>query len=65
MFPQARCVRTFVVTMGEQPFLEELICKDAGLWEAPNLLPHFKVNKTIEGMFIQSVLFDNPFGEYL
>jgi hypothetical protein len=49
--------------MGEQPFLEEFICKYACLWEAPNRTPYFKVNETVEGVFVQKVLFDNPFWE--
>jgi hypothetical protein len=43
--------------MGEQPFLEEFICKYAGLWEAPNHTPHFKVNETVESVFAEIVLF--------
>jgi hypothetical protein len=60
VLPQAKCVCTFVVPMGEQPFLEEFIHKYASLWETLNHVPHFKVNEIIEGMFAQIVLFDNP-----
>jgi hypothetical protein len=47
VLPQARCVCTLVVPMGEWSFLEEIIGKYAGLWEAPHRTPHFKANETI------------------
>jgi hypothetical protein len=63
VFPQAGCICTLVVTVWEQSLLEKLVGKDTGLGEAPYHAPHFKVNETIEHMFIQIVLFNNLTGK--
>jgi hypothetical protein len=51
MFPEARCVGLFKVSMACQTEFEEFIGKDAGLWEAVHSFFDFHVDITINGLF--------------
>jgi hypothetical protein len=51
VFPEARCVRLFKVPKACKTEFEELVGKDAGLWEAVHTLSDFYVDITINGFF--------------
>ena len=51
---------TFVITMGEETFLEQLVCQDACLGKAPHCLMHFKIYKPILCKLVQIVLLPSP-----
>ena len=40
VFPQAQCVGNFLVSMGPEAFLEELVGQDSCLWQAIDDLPY-------------------------
>jgi hypothetical protein len=63
MFPLAGSIVTLVITMREEMLSKELVGKDTCLGKAPHGTPHFKVNKSIQYMFHQLVLFHNSFRE--
>jgi hypothetical protein len=60
ILPQTRCMPTLVISMGEEPFVEEFICQDSSLGKAPNGVAHFNINKPILCMFLQVVLLPCP-----
>ena len=45
--------------------MEKFVGQYTGLWQAPNCPAHFKVDKTLEGMFVEVVLVNGPFGEQI
>ena len=47
---------TFVITMGEESFLEQLVRQDACLGKAPHSSTHFKIYKPVLCTFVQIVL---------
>ena len=63
MFPQARGVRTFILSVREKALAQEFVGQNTRLWEAPNCLAHFKINKTVQGMFREIVLINRPLRE--
>jgi hypothetical protein len=54
MFPEARHVGLFEVPMACKTEFEELVGKDAGLWEAVHTFSDFHVDITING-FLRSL----------
>jgi hypothetical protein len=58
--PQTRCMFTLVISMGEEPFAEELICQDTCLGEAPNSAAQFNVYEPVFCMLLQVVLLSRP-----
>jgi hypothetical protein len=51
-FPQARGLLAFVISMGHESFLQELVCQDSCLGEAPDCPAHFH----IYGHFVPCIL---------
>ena len=63
VFPKTGGLFTLKVSMGGKAFLEEHVCKDAGLGEAPHCSLHFQIYVTIEDLVCQRVLLNDPRGE--
>jgi hypothetical protein len=53
---------TLEVSIWSEEFLEELVCKDAGLGEAPHCSLHFQIYVPIKDLVCQHVLLNNPGG---
>ena len=51
---------TLVITMGEETFLEQLVCQDACLGKAPYRSSHFKIYKTVLCELVKIVLLFRP-----
>jgi hypothetical protein len=51
MFPEARHVGLFKVSMAYQMEFEEFVGKDTGLWEAVHSFSDFHVDITINNLF--------------
>jgi hypothetical protein len=51
---------TFVITMGEETFSEQLVCQDACLGKTPHCLTHFKIYKSVLCKLVQIVLLPSP-----
>ena len=51
---------TFVITMGEETFSEQLVCQDACLGKAPHSSTHFKIYKPVLCELVQIVLLLSP-----
>jgi hypothetical protein len=51
VFPEARCVGLFKVSMACQPKFDKFVGKDAGLWEILHTCSDFHVDITINGLF--------------
>jgi hypothetical protein len=60
MLPKAWGMFTFVITMGEETFLEQLVRQDAYLGKAPHSLTHFKIYKPVLCKRVQIVLLPSP-----
>ncbi len=59
MFPKARCDLALLVAMLVEPFFEEILCKDARLWETVHALLYFDIDGTIiVGQVFEVVEFD-------
>ncbi len=56
-------MRLFEVPMACKTEFEELVGKDAGLWEAVHTLSDFHEGITISRFFAYSVMFDDIFGK--
>ncbi len=50
----------FVITMGEEAFLEQLVCQDACLGKAPHCPTHFKICRPVLCEHVQIVLLPSP-----
>jgi hypothetical protein len=61
MLPQAGGVWTFEISVGEQTFLQQFVCENAGLGESPHCAAHLKVNKPIQCKFVKIILRSYPF----
>jgi hypothetical protein len=61
MPPQTRCMITLVISMGEEPFVEEFIRQDTCFGEAPNGAEQYNVYKPVFCVLLQVVLF-SPLG---
>ena len=55
MFPQAWSVFDFVISVGFQALSEELICEDAGLWEAIHASPNLHVEISLKYLRMEIV----------
>ncbi len=51
---------TFVIAMGEETFLEQLVHEDACLGKAPYSSMHFKIYKPVLCKLVQIVLLPSP-----
>ncbi len=51
---------TFVITMGEETFLEQIVCQDACLGKATHWPTHFKIYKPVLCKLVQNVLLPSP-----
>ncbi len=59
MFPKARCDLALLVAVLVQLFFEEILCKDAHLWETAHALLYFDIDGTfIVGQVFEVVEFD-------
>ncbi len=65
MFPEARHVGLFKISVACQTELEKIIGKDAGLWEAVHSFSDFYVDITINNLFTLPVMFDDIIGYQL
>ncbi len=63
VIPKAWCLDMFVIPEWCQLALKALICKDTRLWQSPNCLSQFQVDKTRIRHCHQVVLFLYPTGE--
>lgn len=59
MGKEARRVWKLVVSMLGKTFLEELVGKDTGLWEAIHALPDLHVNMSVADFALKVVMFDD------
>jgi hypothetical protein len=56
MFPKARCDIVLMVAMLVEAFFEEILCKDACLWETLHALLYFDVDCTVIGSQVVEVI---------
>jgi hypothetical protein len=47
MFPKAQCDLALLVAMLVESFFEEILCKDACLWETIHALLYFDIDCTV------------------
>jgi hypothetical protein len=60
VFPEARSVFAFVITVSDKTFPQELVGKDSGLGETPDGLAHLEVDVSSNDFGIEAVLVDDP-----
>ncbi len=51
VFSEAGGIVAFIVSMGEQSFLQKLVCQDTCLWKPPYGLLHFQVYVSVFYVF--------------
>jgi hypothetical protein len=60
---ESRGIFTFIITVGCKMFLQEFVCKDAGLMETPDGFAYFKVNVSSHHFIEEVVVGDDPRGK--
>ncbi len=55
MLPQTGGVWTLTISVWEQMLLQQFVCQNAGLGEAPHCAAHLKVNNPVQCKFVQII----------
>ncbi len=59
--PKSRHVLTLIIASDGKAFLEEFVCKDAGLWELVHTLASFDIHPSAGVTYCVAIVFVNYF----